>query len=439
MESMTHAWFDVSAGVAGDMLLGSLIDAGADLVTIQQTIDLLIPGAVRLSASTVNRGGQRATKLIVEVLAPDQPHRTWKVIRSMIADSALHEQTRSRALAVFHLLAEAEATVHGTDPEQVHFHEVGALDSIADVVGTCEALRLLGAETISASPVALGSGRIQAAHGDIPVPAPAVAHLAIGWQVSAGPTDAGLAYDNDSAHHLFPHNQPAPVATPGAPGELATPTGLAIIRALARICEPMPHMVPAKLGVGAGDKDFRDHPNIVRTIIGKPVTPPAATEIVELAANVDDMPPELWPGVIEELIDAGALDAWLVPITMKKGRPAHTIHALCPPNLEETLSQLFLEHTSTIGVRAVGHRRVVAERVWTTLTVAGQPIDVKIASRNGVVLHASPEFDSLAAGAQAAELSRLDVTQRVQGAIVAAGLVAGAEFDRLGLDIRDAR
>lgn len=437
---MAHAWFDVSAGVAGDMLLGSLIDAGADLVAIQQTIDLLVPGAVRLSASTVNRGGQRATKLTVEVLVPDQPHRTWKVIRSMIKDSALHEQTRSRALDVFRLLAEAEATVHGTDPEQVHFHEVGALDSIADVVGTCEALRLLGAETISASPVALGSGRIQASHGDIPVPAPAVAHLAIGWHVSAGPTDAGLAYDNDSAHHhTLPHNQPAPVTTPGAPGELATPTGLAIIRALARICEPMPSMVPAMLGVGAGDREFRDHPNIVRTIIGKSVAPPAGTEVVELAANVDDMLPELWPGVIEELIDAGAFDAWLVPIIMKKGRPAHTIHALCPPNLEETLSQLFLEHTSTIGVRAVGHRRVVAERVWTTLTVAGQPIDVKIASRNGVVLHVSPEFDSLAAGAQAAGLSRLDVTQRVQGAIVAAGLVAGAELDRLGLNIWDAR
>ena len=494
----THAWLDVSAGVAGDMVLAALIDAGADLAQVQQAIDSLVPGSVKLSTATVNRGGQRGLKLSVEVLVDDPPHRQWSSIRAQLEAADLHPITRDRALATFGALAQAEGRVHGVDPDQVHFHEVGALDSIADVVGACEALRLLGVDQVTASPIAVGAGRIRAAHGDIPVPVPAVAQLILGWPVFAAPGRAAAtsqtaqaaaqdqphSHEPDHAHghshdphdhapdsshsqvaghshqaghhhgegelhhhgdgnwhrHGPAHDRPALVTTPGQIGELATPTGVALVRALASHCEPLPALTPTAVGVGAGGKDFTSHPNVVRVVIGQPEVaasshqPSLASEtlpvdrLVELATNVDDFDPRLWPGVLAELIERGAKDAWLSPIVMKKGRPAHTLHALVDPGDQQRLTRLMLTSTSALGVRAFVTTRVRLERGWITLQVAGQPCRIKVGHDGDQVVHATAEFADLAAIAARTGTSQYQVAQLAAAAAVSAGLVPGAEL-----------
>ncbi len=438
------------------MLLGSLIDAGVSLDKIQKVLDDLIPNSVRFSQATVNRGGQRSVKITVERLAEDPPHRSWASIRKLLSESTIPEATREMALKVFARLAEAEGHVHGVSPDEVHFHEVGALDSIADVVGVCEGLRLLDVSEVSASEVALGSGRILAAHGDIPVPAPAVAQLALGWPSSAGPSGEGWhshdghSHDHShdeheshehthshgshthshgshthSHHHDLPHDEPAPVTTPGAVGELATPTGLAVIRALAECCEKLPLMTTSAIGIGAGGKDFAGHPNVVRVLIGETFQAAQSEQVTELAANVDDQNPQLWPGIMDALFDAGALDAWLTPILMKKGRPAHTVHALCRPADAEAISDVLLSQTSTLGVRFNQPERFVLDRSWHDVEVDGQEISVKVASRAGQILHATSEFESLAEAARKSGKTQAEMAQLAQASIVEAGLVAG--------------
>lgn len=454
----THAWFDVSAGVAGDMVLGALLDAGADLAQIQQAIDALVPGSVQLSTSTVIRGGQRGTKLHVDVLVEDPPHRSWASIRELISASALAPRTRELVLATFARLAAAEGRVHGIDADQVHFHEVGALDSIADVVGVCEAVRLLDIDHCSASPLALGAGRIRAAHGDIPVPVPAVAQLVLGWPVFAAPgtrasvdhpvepaeqdhsDDHGqdhmpgeLHHHGDGAWHSHApaHDRPATVTTPGQVGELATPTGVALVRTLAPTCEPLPEITPSAIGVGAGGKDFVTHPNVVRVVIGQttPVAPspiPGTDQLVELQTNVDDFDPRLWPGVLDRLLELGARDAWLSPILMKKGRPGHTLHALATPADQELIGDAVMALTSALGVRAFPTQRRRLERGWVTVPVAGQPCRVKIGHTGALIEHATAEFADLAAIAEVTGCSQYEVAQLATAALVNAGLVAGA-------------
>ena len=455
-----HAWFDISAGVAGDMLLGALLDAGADLRAVQQAIERVAPGSVRLDTEPVTRGGQRATKARVVVLVADPPHRTWASIRSALAESGLAEPARSWATAAFGRLADAEGRVHGVDAESVHFHEVGALDSIADVVGTCEALRTLGVTTVSASPVRLGSGRVRVAHGDIPVPVPAVAELSVGWQVypTPGVDDPGPENGHGHGHeHRHEHGEhdhshhdtPAATTTPHAVGELATPTGMALVRALADTCEPLPGMTVSAVGVGAGGKEFRGWPNVVRVVLGellavgaedagsgretagsgRQVTP---SELAELRANVDDMDPRLWPGVLDALLAVGAVDAWLVPIQMKKGRPGFTLHALADASAHDAVVEAMLGHTTTLGVRESAVRRTVLDRTWVEVDVLGQPVQVKVGSRDGVVLHATAEFASVVRAAHALGLTEAEVNLRSQAATVASGLVPGMPLRQRG-------
>lgn len=288
------AWIDATAGIAGDMLLGALVDAGADLELIQSVIEALIPGTVKLSSRVVDRCGQRSLKVDVDMLVENPPHRTWTSIREMLegARGSIPDRTIDLGLTVFGLLARAEGRAHGIDPEDVHFHEVGALDSIADVIGACEAWRQLGIESATGSTIAVGSGRIRAAHGDIPVPVPATAHLAEGWPTVAGdllPSRAhghshghshnhahGHDHSHEHAHALpehatgGPHTAAAPPAgvAPGI-GELATPTGVALMRGLAESYGPMPGMITRAVGVGAGSKDTPGRPNVVRVFIGE--------------------------------------------------------------------------------------------------------------------------------------------------------------------------
>ena len=406
--SVIVAWVDASAGVAGDMLLGALLDAGAELDAVQASVEAVIPGSVRLVTTETMRGGLRATRVGVELVAPDQPHRRWAEIRDRIGAAALPERTRRRALGAFEALARVEADAHGIELEDVHFHEVGAWDSIADVVGACAALEDLGIDEVIVSRIAVGSGSVAAAHGRLPVPVPAVVGLATGWEVDAV-----------------------------GEGELATPTGAALATTLASEQGPVPAMQVIGSGVGAGAKDVVGRANIVRVVLGQraaaePVSvavDPAGLEtstMVVLEANVDDLDPRVWPSVLAALLAAGAADAWLVPIVMKQGRPAHTLCVLAPADHVEVLRDVALDETSTIGVRATSVRRWALPRGRVSVDVAGQAVGVKVAHRDGLVVHATPEHREVVDAATALGRPVRDVLEAAIGATVATGLVRGA-------------
>ena len=394
-----HAWIDASAGVAGDMLLGALVDAGADLAAAQRAVDAVLPGSVRLTATTVTRAGLRALKVEVTALVADPPHRTWRAIRDLLAGAELPVRVRDRAVAVFARLAAAEARVHGVAPEDVHFHEVGALDSIADVVGVCAALEDLRVATLSAGEVAVGSGRVSTAHGDMPVPVPAVAELALGWPVRSGGS-----------------------------GELATPTGMALIRALAATAEDLPTMVPAAIGVGAGGRDVAGRANVVRVLLGVAATGsgPGGEPAVLLEANVDDLDPRLWPDVLAGLLDCGAADAWLVPVLMKKGRPAHTLSALCHPDRAAALRERIVRDTTTLGVRERPVRKYALPRAFVDVPVAGGTVAVKVGHRDGIIVQVMPEFEDVAALSRRLGRAQRLVLQEAATAAANAGLTVGS-------------
>jgi uncharacterized protein (TIGR00299 family) protein len=400
MKSGRHAWIDASAGVAGDMLLGALVDAGADLATVQHAVDAVVPDSVRLISRQVTRAGQHATQISVEVITEDVPEREWKAIEDHIATAGLAAAVRDRALRSFGKLAEAEGRIHHLPEERVHFHEVGALDSIADIVGVAAALHALQIDSVSASAVAVGSGRVRGAHGDLGVPVPAVVELAAGWRIFAG----GV-------------------------GELATPTGMALVSTLAEQCEDLPQLTLEASGAGAGTRDTAGRPNLTRVLIGERVTHAndhLSEADVLIEANVDDLDPRLWPGVLTSLIRAGAADAWLVPIIMKKGRPAHTVSVLARPDQAADLRYLLLTLTSTIGVRETRVRKTALPRGWVDLIIAGSCISIKIAHRHGTIWQVTPEFDDLERAADEHHVSPITMLEQAMAAALAAGLVTGA-------------
>lgn len=392
------------------MLLAALVDAGAPLAEVQAAVDAVLPDTVRLSAQEVSRAGLRAARVVVEVTQPDQPSRTWADIRELVSEADLPPVTGARALEAFRVLAEAESRTHGIAPADVHFHEVGAWDSIADVVGTCAAVSLLDVDSVSASPVALGAGRTVTAHGELPVPVPAVLELSKGWSVLAG-----------------------------GDGELATPTGMALLRSLATSCEPLPVVELEAVGVGAGGKDTPGRANVVRAVVGDlaqagvvPVHPHvrlggAGEELVVLEANVDDLDPRVWPEVLAAVMSAGAADAWLTPILMKKGRPAHTLSVLCRPGERDRIRDLVLSTTSTFGVREHAVGRVALHRDWRTVTVHGSSVRVKVSlAVDGTVRHATPEFEDAAAVARQAGMPVRQVLDDAAAEARCAGIVPGA-------------
>jgi uncharacterized protein (TIGR00299 family) protein len=401
--SQRHAWIDASAGVAGDMLLGALVDAGADLDHAQRCIDAVLSDSVRLRTERVTRAGMAATKIHVDVLVTDPPHRTWRTIEQLLDEALQHkglpEPVHRNATAVFARLAEAEGQVHGVAAEEIHFHEVGALDSIADVVGVCACLDDLGIDSLSGSRVAVGSGSVRAAHGRIPVPVPAVTRLAEGWQLTAG-----------------------------GEGELTTPTGMAVLAALCDECIDLPTMTLRSVGLGAGTKDFQGRANVTRVLIGDRAIagrPNEGDPAILLEANVDDFDPRLWPEVLAALMSSGASDAWLTPIVMKKGRPAHTLSVLAHPVDVPALRDMIMNHTSTIGVREHTLRKYALPRAWTKVTVDEEPLAIKIAHSNGVIRQATPEFDDVVAVAEKNDLPVRQVLARAIAAAEAAGLTVG--------------
>ena len=369
-------WFDASSGASGDMLLGALVDAGVPVDVVSAAVAAVAPEHVALRPETVSRNGFRATRCHVEV-ADSDTHRTWRDIAALLAEAPLDTGVRTRAQATFERLAVAEATVHGTTPEEVHFHEVGALDAIADVVGACAGLEHLALSTLVVSPVAVGSGRVRGAHGSLPVPPPAVVELLRGVPSYAGPA--------------------------GSPEmELCTPTGAALLVANAESFGPQPAMSVERVGVGAGGRDPAGHANVLRLLVGEEAaegaasTGPSGRGPLLIETNVDDLDPRLWPDVIAALIAAGASDAWLTPILMKKGRPAHTLSALVRHDRASAVRAEIFRQTSTIGVREIPIGKTALDRQMRAVQVDGRDVAVKLALLEGEVVNAQPEYDDVA-------------------------------------------
>jgi pyridinium-3,5-bisthiocarboxylic acid mononucleotide nickel chelatase len=366
-------WLDCSAGVSGDMLLGCLLDAGVGLDLLQSAVDTIGVEPVRLTQQTVTRGGIGAVQVDVEV--DEHPRtRTWADVRGLVEAADLPSPVAATALDVFARLAAAEAAVHRTSPDAVHFHEVGALDAVADVVGGAAGLHALGLSRLTAGPVVLGSGTTRGAHGPLPVPPPAVLALLAGAPVLAGPVAK----------------------------EMTTPTGAALLAATVEAYGPLPPMVLRRTGTGAGGRDPAEVANVLRLVVGDTGGgAPTREDAVVLEANVDDLDPRLWPGVLQELLDAGASDAWLTPILMKKGRPAHTLHVLCPPGRTAAVHDVVFRSTTTLGVRSSTVVKHALARTERTVDVDGRAVRVKLGLLGEEVVNAVPEWEDVAAAAAA--------------------------------------
>jgi uncharacterized protein (TIGR00299 family) protein len=382
-------WFNCAAGVAGDMLLAALVDAGADQAAITHAwAGLGVDGWV-VTWERVQRCGVGAawTNLATGHEDDDHDHHTHRPaaeVLAMIAAADLAPRVRQRATDVYRRLAEVEGAIHGIDPDRVELHEVGALDSILDVVGVCAALESLAIDHLTYSPIAVGHGTVATAHGSLPNPVPAVTRLA----AAAGATLVGL----DTAM------------------ELATPTGVALLTVLAGAgSSAMPAMVVETTGFGAGTADPPGRPNVVQAVVGTAgvasASPGRPAIVVE--ANVDDVTGEVLAHTIAMLIAAGAHDAWVTPIVMKKGRPAHTVHALCEAATFDAVRSTLVSESGTLGVRAIGVERWPQQRSATTVTVDGHTIGIKRAGDRIKVEH-----DDAAAAA--------DALQRPLRAVIAA-------------------
>jgi pyridinium-3,5-bisthiocarboxylic acid mononucleotide nickel chelatase len=363
---VTIGWLDLAAGASGDMLLGALVDAGVPLEGLSDAVAALPVERITLATEQVTRHGLGATR--VHVHAPDSPHyRTWPDVRALLEEAALAPAVRDGALAVFERLAVAEGRVHRISPDGVHFHEVGALDALADVVGVVAGFAHLGLSRLVASPVALGSGSARGAHGVVPIPGPAVLELLRGIPVVAG----------------------------AVPAEMCTPTGAALVAHLVEEWTTLPPMRLERVGTGAGGRDPAELPNVVRLVLGTPSAPEPGPVVLE--TNVDDLDPRLWPGVLDALFDAGASDAWLTPILMKKGRPAHMLSALCRPEAVPAVQAAVFATTSTIGMRIVPVGKTALDRTSASVDVLGGRVGVKVAVHDGRVVNVSVEYEDVTA------------------------------------------
>jgi uncharacterized protein (TIGR00299 family) protein len=377
---MRLLYLDVSAGVAGDMLLGALVDAGASEDAVRRSLSQLQVEGWQLAFERVQRAGVSAGKAKVTT-AENDDHRDLASIRGLLA--RLEEPVRSAAIRTFELLAEAEAAVHHTSTDVVHFHEVGALDAIVDIVGTHAALHDLGAERVVASTLPLGSGTILAAHGRLPVPAPATLELI-------------------KRHHL-------PAAT-GGEGETVTPTGAALMAAIADDFGPTPAMEVTQIGYGAGDRDT-ESPNVVRALIGTTIDAPTKTHHL-IETNIDDMVPELFPYAIEALLRAGADDAWTTAIQMKKDRPAFLLSVLVHEARRAAVIDTLFRETTTLGCRIVPVEKEELDRSWIEVDVEGHAVRVKIARRAGDITTMAPEYEDAVKVARATGAPLKDVYAR---------------------------
>lgn len=373
---MRVAFFDPFSGASGDMILGALIDAGLSPTALRTELGKLDLSGYDLRAELDSRGSITGTRVTVTA-ADDQPHRHWTDIRALIESSVLDDPIKQAALTIFERLAEAEGAVHGIPPEQVHFHEVGGIDAIVDICGACVGLALLRIEAVYSGPPRLGSGFVRAAHGLLPVPAPATAALLARASVSIAPE---------------------PEETVQA--ELLTPTGAAILTTLAEFRRP--DFVPSAIGYGLGMRDL-PWPNALRLWIGESQDTPGSDDDGDLLleTNLDDMNPQFYELLLERLFAAGALDAWLTPIFMKKGRPATKVSLICPAARRHALEDVLIENSSTLGVRASRLERVKAARREATVATRWGDVRLKLRGWNGRIIDVNPEYADCLAIARA--------------------------------------
>ncbi|HEV2417722.1 MAG TPA: nickel pincer cofactor biosynthesis protein LarC [Terriglobia bacterium] len=363
------AYLDASSGISGDMLLAAMLDAGLPEAALLAELGKMTLGPYEFKSSQVMRSSL-AGRHIEFVIPEKQPHRHLHHIEKMLNESALSESVKRNALAVFKHLAEAEGKLHAKPPGSVHFHEVGAVDAVLDIAGACAGLELLAIDELYCSPLNVGGGHVQAAHGTLPIPAPATAELLKGL----------------------------PVYSTGVEGELVTPTGAAIVRTLAKGFGPMPAMKVAAIGYGAGTRDFPGRPNIARLFVGEKsegaATKAAGGEVISvIQANVDDMNPQLFGYMMEKALAAGALDVTCAAIQMKKNRPGLEITVLCSPNRVDTLARILFQETTTLGVRIHEARRITLEREAVSVETAYGLVRMKVARSEGRIVNNAPEYD----------------------------------------------
>jgi hypothetical protein len=374
---MKQAYLDCFSGISGDMFVSALLDAGLPLDHLFGELKKVPLGFYEFKCSRAMRGHLVGTRVEIRIPAK-QPSRKLGDIAELIVHSALSASVKRRVLDVFNRLAEAEGKLHNLPPTEVHFHEVGAVDSILDIVGTCVGLELLDISQLVCSPVNVGSGSVRAAHGSLPVPAPA-------------------------SLELLKH---VPIYSSGAGGELVTPTGAALITTLAAGFGPIPAMKVERVGYGAGAREIPGQPNLARLLLGS--TGPAlrtcgtlttcseglSEDVVSvIEANVDDMSPQLYGFFVDQALAAGALDVTCTPIQMKKNRPGILVSVLCAPEKSDALAQMLFEQTTTIGVRIYEARRKVLERELLSVETPYGPVQVKVARREGKVLNVAPEYE----------------------------------------------
>lgn len=366
------AYFDCFSGISGDMTLAALIDLGAPLEWLQQELTRLPLDGFQLTAKSVIRNGLTANLLTVEIEASG-PSRDFKKIRSLLENCPLSEAVKSRSLDIFGKMARAEARIHSCSVEEVHFHELGATDAIVDIVGTALCLEKLGIDQVVASPIPLGTGFVECRHGRLPVPAPATLEIL----------------------------KDVPVYGTGIAHELVTPTGAAIVASVAGSFGPLPPLHIEKTGYGAGQRDLKDRPNLLRIITGKPADLKSdlsdflqADEIIILETCIDDMNPELFGFIMERLFADGALDVYWIPVQMKKNRPGTLVQVLCAEARKERLIERLLAETTSLGVRYhKAHRRLLHREPYTVRTSLGEVQVKKVKDLDGSV-RLIPEYEA---------------------------------------------
>jgi len=364
---MRIGYLDCFSGVSGDMFLGALVDAGVPLESITEPLATLPFSGYEISAEKTTRAGLSATKVSVHLEKHEHPHRGLREVLSIIDQGDLEPEVENIARQAFRWLAEAEAEAHQSTPYEVHFHEVGAVDAICDVVGTAAGLAQLDLDVLMVSSIALGGGQVEGSHGTLPVPAPATAILLEGMRTYGGPVDV----------------------------ELTTPTGAALVRTVAEGQSSWPDMVVGSIGCGAGGREIDGHPNMLRLAAGETqgAESPDFDHVWLLEANLDDMTGEEVGFASEKLFQAGALDVFTTPIYMKKGRPATKLSALCSPGAVSRVEAAFWRHSSTLGIRRnLCHRSKLIRNTTTVDTQWGQ-ISVKTGSLNGQIIRCEPEYE----------------------------------------------
>ncbi len=366
------AYLDCAGGVSGDMLIAALLDAGAPEEALRAVPGRLGLEGVDVSLVRVERHGIGALHLdVVSGEGHHHGHRSWRLIREQLETAELVDSVRERAIAVFQRLATVEGRIHGVPAEDIGFHELGAVDTLVDVVGAVSLLEELGVRRLECSPLPMGHGVVRAAHGVLPLPAPATAELLVG----------------------------APVFGVDIEAELVTPTGAALASTLADAWGPLPAMTLERIGYGAGSADFPERANLVRVLLGRGALRPAEADhdVALLETNLDDLSPELVPDSVERCYAAGALDVWTAPVAMKKGRPGIVLSALTRPETEAAVARAILEETTALGVRVSRLHRYELEREERMVDVDGRQVRVKLGLLDGRIVNVKPQHDDCAA------------------------------------------